>query len=145
MRRVRLMVGWAKAYSKASPLAEVLRRYGVSVEEHAYYTMVKGEKYRRFKLVVRDESATRRLAALARSEVKLRRLMKRFESAVQEVLFCMGRIRGWRRLLDLIPARRLRRWLGIKPFKLSVYNQWRYRKIARRLKPTGELRASKSC
>jgi len=56
-----------------------------------------------------------------------------------------GAHKGRRRLLDLIPARRLRRWLGIKPFKLSVYNQWRYRKIARRLEPTGELGASKSC
>ena len=135
VKKTRGVVGWYRATTDKSPLAEVLRKYGVEVEEHRYYTTVKGRRYVRYKLVVRDERLTARLARLARDEARLRRLLKRFENVVLDVLAHMGRIRGWRNLLDLVPWSRLRRWFGIKPFNYRTYDRWRNYAIARFLKP----------
>lgn len=121
--------------SRGSPLAEVLRRYGVPVEEYRYRTTVKGRSYTRYKLVIRDTGVTSALSRLSRDMVRVRRLMKRFENVVLEVLSVMGRIKGWRILLNLIPWNRLRRWFGIKPFDYQRYLRWRNFAIVRYLKP----------
>ena len=133
--RFRDTFGWYRLTAVGSPLANVLRKYGVQVEEYKYTTTVKGRRYVRYKLIVRDERLTARLARLRNDEIKLRRLLKRFENIVLDVLFHMGRIRGWRNLLDLIPWRRLMKWFGIKPFNYNTYVKWRDRKIVRFLKP----------
>lgn len=111
----------------------ILRKYGVAAEEHAYWTAVRGRRYRRYKVVVRDEAVTATLARL--DEAKLRRLMLRFESVTRDVLRGMRRISGWHGLVRLLPRARLLRWFGVKPFNYMVYAEWRNRTIVRRLKP----------
>ena len=135
VRKVRTFVGWRRVITDGSPLAGVLRKYGVPVEEHRYTTTVRGARYVRYKLIVRDERLTARLARLARDEARLRRMLKRFENIVLDVLAHIRRITGWRALLDLIPVARLRRWLGIKPFNYRIYDRWRNHAITRFLKP----------
>lgn len=135
-RRRRYLVLWAGGRTvpggRGSRLATILRLHGVDVEEHEYYTAVGDRRYRRFKLVVRDERLLARLAEL--DEVRLRRLMKRYEGVVRSVLASMGRVR-WEGILALVPESRLKRWLGIKPFSRDVYMMWRNRTVTRRLKP----------
>jgi hypothetical protein len=135
IKKTRGFLGWRQVIVKGSPLAEVLRKYGVDIEEHQYTTTVNGRKYIRFKLIVRDEKLTGELARLARNEARLRRLMKRFENIVLDVLSHMGRIRGWRKLVKLFPYQRLARWFGIRPFNYRVYDRWRNHAITRFLKP----------
>jgi len=133
--KTRTFLGWGRLAVKGSPLASVLRKYGVPVEEHRYTTMVKGRRYTRYKLVVRDVKLTARLASLAGNTAKLRRLLKRYENIVLDVLFHMGKIRGWRILTKLIPWTRLMRWFGVRPFNYRVYDKWRDRRIVRHIKP----------
>ena len=133
--RFKGFIGWSRITVKGSPLADVLRKYGVSVEEHQYYTTVKGRRYTRYKLIIRDEKLTAKLSRLAKDEARLRRLMKRFENIVLDVLAHMSRMRGWRKLLDIMPWSRLMRWFGIKPFNYRTYDRWRNYKIVKFLKP----------
>jgi len=116
-------------------LAQVLERYGVRAEVHAYQTTVNGRKYERFKLIVRDVRITGRLARLAGDRARLKALMRRFKDVVLGVLAALRRMAGWRKLLELVPATLLMRWLGIRPFSLPTYRRWRNRAIARHLKP----------
>jgi len=116
-------------------LAEVLGKYGVEAEVHTYQTTVRGRRYGRYKLIVRDEKITGRLARLAGDRARLSALMRRFGDVVVDVLGALKRLAGWRKLLELVPARLLRRWLGIKPFRRGVYRRWRNRAITRHLKP----------
>ena len=116
-------------------LAEALRRYGVEAEVHTYHTTVKGRRYERYKLIVRDERLTGRLAKLASDRARLRALMRRFRDVVLDVLASLKRMAGWRKLLELVPAALLMRWFGIRPFRLTTYRRWRNRAIVRHLKP----------
>jgi len=116
-------------------LAEALRRHGVMVEAYRYRTTVKGRKYERWKLVVRDERLTARLAKLSSDAAKLSALLRRFEGVVVDVLAAMKRMRGWMRLLDLIPRGTLMRWFGIRPFNYVVYKAWADHAIVRAIKP----------
>ncbi|OWJ54730.1 hypothetical protein [Pyrodictium delaneyi] len=74
--------GWRRMFVEGSPLASTLRKYGVPVEEYRYNTTVKGRRYTRYKLIVRDEKLTARLARLVQNMVKLRRLLERRENIV---------------------------------------------------------------
>jgi len=116
-------------------LAGALAGHGVKAEVHSYWTTVGGRRYRRYKLVVRDERLTARLAGLAGDKARLSALMRRFRDVVLDVIGAVKRMAGWRKLLELVPASLLRRLLGIKPFRRGVYRAWRNRAIARHLKP----------
>jgi len=116
-------------------LAGTLAGRGVRVEVHSYWTTVGGRRYRRYKLVVRDERLTARLARLAGDKARLSALMRRFGDVVLSVLGNMKRMRGWRKLLDLIPRGTLMRWFGIRPFNYRRYKLWADRAIVRAIKP----------
>lgn len=121
-------------HNKMSPVAAVLRRYGVNVDVYVYKTTVKGRKYPRWKLVIRDSRVGRALTRYTRPD-KLRRLLLRHWRVVLEVVNAMGRVVAWRRLLDTYPRARLLRGLGIRPFNRDVYWKWQMKAITRYLKP----------
>ena len=131
---VRIIGVWYRAITRGSPLARVLSKYGVNVEEHRHSTTVKGRRYAHYKLIMRDERVAAVLARLAKDESRLRWLMKRFENVVLDVLAHMDRMRSWKALLDLLPWSRLGRWFRIKPFDCTTYEPWRNRKIVLFLK-----------
>lgn len=127
-RPVRYLVLW-------SSMGYTLERYGVNVEIKTYKTKVYGKKYKRYKVIVRDVKITAKLARLARNEIKLRRMLKRHEKIVLDVLYKMDKMFGWRNFLRLIPHARLLRWFGIKPFNFEKYFMWKNRAIVRHIKP----------
>lgn len=112
-------------------LGEVLRKYGVNVDVFTYTTVVKGKKYARCKVVVRDKKTISRVSRLFANRAELIRAMKRFENIVVEVFGAIGRMR-WRAVDNLVsefPKSRLRKWFGVKPYKHRIYEQWRRRSI----------------
>ena len=131
----RTLTIWGRHTAIGSALADVLREYGVDVEVRKYSTTVKGRKYVRYKLIIRDIKLTARLARLAKNPIKLRRLMRRYGNVVADVLAHMGRLRGWRALLAMFPRATLKRWLGIRPFRYGTYIMLRNLAIVRHLKP----------
>jgi len=128
-RTRRYLIIWAKSSAK------LLDKYKVKYEKHVYHTTVEGEKYTRYKLVVRDVKATRILAKLAKNKTKLKRVLKRYENVVKEVLQASARHTGWRTITNYIPSSRLRRWFGIRPFDYFTYEKHRNRAIVKLLKP----------
>ena len=109
---------------------------GVKLEVRKYTTTVRGRRYDRYKIIVRDYAATRKLAELARDEARLRRWLVRYRTLVMRMLACMARVPNIMNVLRFYDLRWVRRWMGIRPFDYTKYHIWRTKKVARELSPS---------
>ena len=116
-------------------LARALREYGVKTELRSYTTIVKGRRYTRTVIIVRDPQATEEASMLLANPRRLARLASMNPEVVGVVLYSIKRMHGWRDVVDVLPRATLYKILGIKPFNYSLYKLWRHRRIATAVKP----------
>ena len=131
--RVYIYIGGRARYS---PLVYFLKEIGgVKLEQHVYSTTVKGRRYKRYKIVVRDYAATRKLAELARNPARLKRWLLRYRDLVMKMLATLARIPRIWNVLKFYSIRWVKKQMGIRPFRYDRYSTWRTKKIARELSP----------
>jgi len=118
-----------------SALADVLERLGVAVEVRKYTTTVKGKRYGRCLLVIRDRKLVSRIRRAARRG-KLVGMIGWWWKAVAKAL-AAAKLRRWRDLAAMLPEPVLKRITGIKPFDRKLYSAWRHRDVVKRLRPVG--------
>jgi len=118
-----------------SALADVLRTLGVDVEVRKYSTTVKGKRYGRCLLVIRDRKLISRIRRAARKG-KLVGMIRWWWEAVAKAL-AAAKLRRWRDLAAMLPESVLKRIAGVKPFNRKFYLAWRHRDVVKRLRPVG--------
>jgi len=112
---------------------DALKNIGVSVEVRKYTTTVKGRRYRRCLLVIRDRKLVSRIRRAARKG-KLAGMIRRSWKAVSYVL-SRAKLRRWRDLAAMLPEPVLKRITGVRPFDKEIYVSWRHKLLARELRP----------
>lgn len=136
----RYLVFWGGGLNGLLPVA--LQELGVPVEVSVYSTTVRGRRYRRYKIVVRDAVATRRLVAWDRAGV-LGRMIRRYWQAVLPVvssvrvrsvvpLLVMPRMAIRLLLYSDVWRRRLRRLgvtLELAPWRRRAFNYVRLLRV----------------
>ena len=113
-------------------MSRTLEWYGVQHDYRVYRTTVRGRRYWRTKIIIRDTSITALLATWARRKRLFRSILERYKNVVLSVWRAM-RIRT--AILEHLPASLLREWLGIRPYNPMTYYDWRNRAVTRLLKP----------
>lgn len=120
---------------KKTSIGNILLKYGVDVEEYKYTTNVNGKKYTRYKLIIRDEKLTKKVAEIIDNKAKLSRLMNKFSDVVFDIISHTSKMTEWRPLLKVISITKLMKFFGIKPFNYGRYFVWKKHKIVKYMKP----------